>query len=58
MMHMTLTQTFGAISTGAAAWLMVRAGASQGLVKIRAPEKCASCGRRRLARRCPCTTVD
>jgi len=58
MMHMTLTQSVAAISTGAGALLMVKAGASKGLVKIRTPEKCASCGRRRIAGRCPCTTVD
>jgi hypothetical protein len=33
-MHLTLAHTFAAISTGAAAWLMVRADAAKGALRI------------------------
>jgi hypothetical protein len=53
-MHYTLSQSFGAISTLAAAWLMVKAGvAKRGLV-VKAPKRCAACGRRRDRRACRC----
>jgi hypothetical protein len=53
-MHYTLSQSFGAISTLAAAWLMVKAGvAKRGLV-VKAPKRCAACGRRRDRRTCRC----
>jgi hypothetical protein len=57
-MHFTLAQSIVGISTAAAAWLMVRAGTDKGMLTIRMPERCASCGRRRAGGRCPCTTVD
>ena len=53
-MHFTIAQSFAAVSTGGAAWLMVRAGAAKGMLKIKAPERCAACGRRRAGRACRC----
>ena len=57
-MHFSLAQSFAAISTAAAAWLMLRAGTAKGALKIRTPDRCASCGRLRPVRPCPCTTTD
>jgi hypothetical protein len=50
-MHATVT----AISTAAAVWLMVRAGAAKGVLRIRVESRCAACGRRRVHGDCPCT---
>jgi hypothetical protein len=57
-MHLTLAQSFAAISTAAVGWLMVRAGAAKGALTIKAADRCASCGRRRKHGRCPCTTGE
>ena len=53
-MHFTLTQSFAAISTGAAAWLMLQAGTAKGLLRLEVV-RCTSCGRQRpRGRRCSC----
>jgi hypothetical protein len=55
-MHYTLAQSFTAISTLAAGWLMVRAGAAKKRLVVRkSPRVCPSCGRRRVDGRCRCT---
>jgi hypothetical protein len=53
-MHLTIAQSFSAISTVAAAWLMVRAGAAKGALSIKAPRRCAACGKRPARGRCLC----
>jgi hypothetical protein len=53
-MHLTIGEAMAAISTAAAAWLMVRAGAAKGMVTLRAASRCASCGKRRDSRDCRC----
>jgi hypothetical protein len=53
-MHLTIGEAMAAISTAAAAWLMVRAGAGKGMVTLRAASRCASCGKRRGSRDCRC----
>jgi hypothetical protein len=53
-MHLTIGEAMVAISTAAAAWLMVRAGAAKGMVTLRAASRCASCGKRRDSRDCRC----
>ena len=56
-MHLTLAQSFAAISTAAAGWPMVRAGTAKGALKVHTRERCAACGRRRDSRSCHCTDV-
>jgi hypothetical protein len=38
-----------------AAWVMVRMGAAKGVLRVKAPARCAACGRQRVWGRCPCT---
>jgi hypothetical protein len=57
-MQLTFAQSLVAVSTAAAAWLMVRAGTAKGALKIRTPDRCASCGRLRTGRSCPCTRAE
>jgi hypothetical protein len=57
-MHLTLAQSFAGISTAAAGWLMVRAGAAKGALQVKAAERCAACGRRRRGGLCGCTGGD
>jgi hypothetical protein len=54
-MHLTLAQSFAAISTAAAAWLMVRAGAAKGALSVKTAQRCAACRRRLDRGRCLCT---
>jgi len=54
-MHPTIGQALAATSTAAAAWLMMRAGAAKGIVTLRTPSRCATCGKRRSSRACRCT---
>jgi hypothetical protein len=57
-MHLTTATSFAAVSTAAVGWLMVRAGAAKGVLTVRTPRRCASCGRRRSSRGCHCTNVN
>jgi hypothetical protein len=57
-MHLTLAQAFPAISALAAGWLMVKIAGAKGVVKVRQPDRCASCGRRRDRGQCRCTTFE
>jgi hypothetical protein len=54
-MHMTFAQAVAWIATFGGAWVMVRAGAAKGMLKVKAPARCASCGRTKAWGRCPCT---
>jgi hypothetical protein len=54
-MHLTLAQLLPSASAAVAAWLMVRAGAAKGMLVVRAPSRCAACGKRRTGGRCGCT---
>jgi hypothetical protein len=54
-MQMTFGQSTVFISAAAAAWAMVRAGTGKRLLVIKQPSRCASCGRRRTKRACPCS---
>jgi hypothetical protein len=53
-MHLTLAQLLPSASAAVAAWLMVRAGAAKRTLVVRAPSRCAACGRRRIGGRCDC----
>jgi hypothetical protein len=53
VMHATIQQWLPAAASAVAGWLMVRAGASKRMLVLRAPARCASCGRRRR-RDCDC----
>jgi hypothetical protein len=53
-MHLAIQQTAPALATVAAGWLMVRMGAAKGLIVLRAPSRCAACGRRRTRGHCRC----
>jgi hypothetical protein len=55
-MHITFEQSFALISTAGVAWLMIRAGTAKKMLVVRTPSRCASCGRRRTRRGCPCST--
>jgi hypothetical protein len=54
-MHVALGQAFGWIATFGGAWAIMRAGAAKGAFKLRAPVRCAACGRQKAWGRCPCT---
>jgi hypothetical protein len=54
-MHITLTQTVAWVATLGGAWAIVRAGAAKGVLKLKAPVRCAACGRQKIRGRCPCT---
>jgi len=53
-MHLTISQLLVVASSGGAAWLMLRAGAAKRLLSVKAPNRCASCGRRRGRGLCEC----
>jgi hypothetical protein len=57
-MHLTMAQTFSAVSTFAIAWTMVRLGVSKGALHVKVADRCAACGRRRTRRRCPCADSE
>ena len=54
-MHLTRAQLLPLALAAVAAWLMVRAVAAKGMLVVRAPSRCAACGRRRTGGRCGCT---
>jgi hypothetical protein len=54
-MHITLAQTVAWVATVGGAWAIVRAGAAKGVIKLKAPVRCAACGRQKIRGRCPCT---
>ena len=54
-MHLTFAQSFAAISTAGAAWLMVKAGAAKHTLSVKTARRCAACGRRPSRGRCLCT---
>ena len=43
-MHVTLTQTLQWVAVGGGAWAIVRAGAVKGVLRVKAPARCADCG--------------
>jgi hypothetical protein len=53
--HFTLTQAADWVAVGLGAWALVRAGAAKGVLRVKAPARCASCGRRKVWGGCPCT---
>jgi hypothetical protein len=55
MIHLFNEQSMPAVAAAVAGCLMVRAGATKRLLSMRAPARCAACGRRRTARLCHCT---
>jgi hypothetical protein len=57
-MHLTMATSFAVVSSVAVGWMMAQAGAAKGALSLRTPRRCASCGRRRGARACPCTHVE
>jgi hypothetical protein len=58
VMHLTIDQVTPSIAAAVAGWLMVRAGAGKGMIALRAPSRCAACGRRRTRRGCECTDAS
>jgi hypothetical protein len=54
-MHITLAQAIVWVATFGGAWAIVRAGAAKGVLKVKAPARCAACGRQKVWGRCPCT---
>lgn len=54
-MHFTLTQAANWVAVGLGAWALVRAGAAKGVLRVKAPARCVSCGRQKVWGRCLCT---
>jgi hypothetical protein len=54
-MHVTLAQAVAWVATAGGAWAIVRAGAAKGVLDVKAPARCAACGRRKVRGNCPCT---
>jgi hypothetical protein len=54
-MHVTLAQATAWVAAAGGAWAIVRAGAAKGVLKVKAPARCAACGRQQTWGRCPCT---
>jgi hypothetical protein len=54
LMHLTMAQSFSAVSTLAVGWLMMRLGTSRGALRVKTVDRCAACGRRRTRGRCAC----
>jgi hypothetical protein len=54
-MHITLAQAVAWVATLGGAWGIVRAGAAKGVLKMKAPTRCAACGRQKVRGHCPCT---
>jgi hypothetical protein len=53
-MQVTLAQAAGWVAVGCGAWAIVRAGAAKGVLRLKAPGRCAACGRQKVGGRCPC----
>jgi len=53
--HFTLTQAADWVAVSLGAWVLVSAGAAKGALKVKAPTRCASCGRQKVWGRCLCT---
>jgi hypothetical protein len=54
-MHVTLAQAVAWVATCGGVWAIVRAGAAKGVLRVKAPARCAACGRQRARGRCLCT---
>jgi hypothetical protein len=54
-MHVTLAQATAWITTFGGAWAIVRAGVAKDVLKVKAPARCAACGRQKVWGRCSCT---
>ncbi len=54
-MHFTLAQAVAWVAMFGGAWAIVRAGAAKGVLKVKAPSRCAACGRQKVWGHCPCT---
>jgi hypothetical protein len=55
-MQLTLQQSLTLMSTLGTAWLMVQMGVGKRMLRIKRPDKCASCGRLRTRGRCDCSS--
>jgi hypothetical protein len=58
MLQLTFGQSLVMVSTAGAAWLMVRAGVAKKMVELRAPSRCAACGRRLTGKTCSCAESE
>lgn len=54
MTPFTIAEAVALASSGFAAWLMVGAARGKKMLSVKTVERCASCGRLRDRRRCPC----
>jgi hypothetical protein len=54
-MDFTLAQAADWVAVGLGAWVLVRAGAAKGVLRVKAPVRCVSCGRQKVWGRCLCT---
>jgi len=54
MIHVTLTQMAGWVAAGGGGWAIVHAAAAKGVLRLKAPARCAACGRQKVWGRCPC----
>ena len=49
------TALFEVSAVAGVAWTMVRIGAAKNLLRVKAPARCAACGRQKVRGRCSCT---
>ena len=53
-MHITVAEAGRWVATFGGAWAIVRAGVAKGVLRVKAPSRCAACGRHKTWGRCPC----
>jgi len=54
-MHVTFAQASAWVAVGGGALAIVRAAQLRGVLRRKAPARCAACGRLKASGRCPCT---
>ena len=57
-MQLTLSQAVAMATTVGAGWMMIRVATVKEALRLRAPARCASCGKRMTGRRCTCTSIE
>jgi len=49
------TALLDVVAVAGVAWTMIRIGAAKGQLRVKAPARCAACGRQKVWGRCSCT---
>jgi len=53
--HVTFAEAVAWVAVGGGAWAIARAAEARGVLRLKAPARCAACGRHKSWGRCPCT---